>query len=78
MQNHWSNETSMTKPTTVVVCSEGWGVVFVPGVVVVVLFGGRGAGVTWVTILVLSKIVFIDIEEWPGFLQLDKTYELIS
>merc|ERR1711963_1096531 len=31
---------------TVVVCSEGWGVVFVPGVVVVVLFGGRGAGVT--------------------------------
>ena len=68
----------MTKPTTVVVCSEGWGVVFVPGVVVVVLFGGRGAGVTWVTILVLSKIVFIDIEEWPEFLQLDKTYELIS
>ena len=78
MQNHWSNETSLTKPTTVVVCSEGWGVVFVPGVVVVVLFGGRGAGVTWVTILVLSKIVFIDIEEWPEFLQLDKTYELIS
>ena len=78
MQNHWSNETSMTKPTTVVVCSEGWGVVFVPGVVVVVLFGGRGAGVTWVTILVLSKIVFIDIEEWPEFLQLDKTYELFS
>merc|ERR1711884_437055 len=31
---------------TVVVCSEGWGVVFVPGVVVVVLLGGRGAGVT--------------------------------
>ena len=78
MQNHGSNETSMAKPTTVVVCSEGWGVVFVPGVVVVVLFGGRGAGVTWVTILVLSKIVFIDIEEWPEFLQLDKTYELIS
>ena len=78
MQNHWSNETSMTKSTTVVVCSEGWGVVFVPGVVVVVLFGGRGAGVTWVTILVLSKIVFIDIENWPEFLQLDKTYELIS
>ena len=78
MQNHWSNETSMAKPTTVVVCSEGWGVVFVPGVVVVVLFGGRGAGVTWVTILVLSKIVFIDIEEWPEFLQLDKTYELFS
>ena len=78
MQNHGSNETSLTKPTTVVVCSEGCGVVFVPGVVVVVLFGGRGAGVTWVTILVLSKIVFIDIEEWPEFLQLDKTYELIS
>ena len=53
---------SMTKPTTVVVCSEGWGVVFVPGVVVVVLFGGRGAGVTWVTILVLSKNVFINIK----------------
>ena len=52
----------MAKPTTVVVCSEGWGVVFVPGVVVV-LFGGRGAGVTWVTILVLRKIVFIYIEE---------------
>jgi len=62
MQNHWSNETSMTKSTTVVVCSEGWGVVFVPGVVVVVLFGGRGAGVTWVTILVLSKNVFINIK----------------
>ena len=60
----------MAKPTTVVVCSEGWGVVSVAGVVVVVLFGGRGAGVTWVTILVLSKIVFIDIENWPEFLQI--------
>ena len=62
MQHHSSNENSMAKPTTVVVCSEGWGVVFVPGVVVVVLFGGRGAGVTWVTILVLSKNVFINIK----------------
>ena len=69
LQHHSSNENSMAKPTTVVVCSEGWGVVSVAGVVVV-LFGGRGAGVTWVTILVLSKIVLIDIENWPEFLQI--------